>query len=208
MSNLSSLLQEAYNDLQSRMYKCKTIHRRYDMIEDHKKFLIRQAALSVYSAWEGFLKQSISLYLQEINKEKLSYSMLDENYMAYQTDKLIDFKSPKTNFGVVKKASRNIYDMFKHDVIFNTKVNTESNANLKITNSILEKLNLQIIDKKYEKDVNKLLLFRNSVAHGDDGIRITQNDIDKFTILVQSISAEVINSLIEGFESRVYLKNA
>ena len=208
MSNLSSLLEEAYSELQSKMYKCKTIHLRYDMTEDHKQFLIRQAVLSIYSAWEGFLKIAISQYLQELNKENLNYTALDENYLAYQTDKILDFKAPKTSFGVMKKISNNVYAMFNSEVIFNTKVNTESNANLKVSNSILDKLKLKPLDKKYERDLNKLLLFRNSVAHGDDGIQIIQSDIDFFTILVQKISADIISSVIDGFEAKVYLKHA
>lgn len=205
MSSINELLQETYVDLQSKMYKCKTIHVRYEIAKDHKEFLIRQAVLSIYSAWEGFLKSSISIYLQELNKKELTYSDLDDSYLAYQMDKLIDFKSPKTSFKVMREKSTEIYSMLNDKVVFNTKVNTESNANLKVSNSILEKLKLNKLKPEHNDKLNKLLLFRNSVAHGDDGIRITQSDLDSFTLLVQDMSAEVIESILQGFNSELYL---
>lgn len=207
MSSLQELLSNSYDDLQVKMYKCKTIHLRYRLTEEHKEFLVRQSVLSIYSAWEGFIKSTLSLYLQELNKLKLTYDKLSENYLAYQTDNLCAFKSPKTSYELVKKISHQVYIMYKSEVIFNTNIATESNANLKITNGILEKLDLDKLDKSYETDLNRLLLFRNSVAHGDDGIKIEQKDVDCFTMLVQRISADLISSILSGFDKKVYLCN-
>nr|VFJ66008.1 MAG: hypothetical protein BECKFM1743C_GA0114222_104094 [Candidatus Kentron sp. FM]VFJ66073.1 MAG: hypothetical protein BECKFM1743A_GA0114220_104002 [Candidatus Kentron sp. FM]VFK16061.1 MAG: hypothetical protein BECKFM1743B_GA0114221_104012 [Candidatus Kentron sp. FM] len=98
--------------------------------------------------------------------------------------------------------------MYRKNVYFNTKINTESNANLKVTNTLLNRLSLQELPNVHEKMLNRLLRFRNSMAHGDDGIEITQADLDQFSILVQNLASDLILSILDGLDHRVYLKNA
>lgn len=207
MSKLQSLLCCELDSLQSKMYKCKTVHLRYSMLPEHKIFLLRQSILGIYSEWEGFIKKSISLYLQEINKEQLSFSSLHDYYMSYQTDNVAKFKSPKACYGTIAKISRNLFEMYQQPVVFSTVVNTESNANLKVTNSILSKLCLKSLNLNYEVSLNKLLRFRNSIAHGDEGIPVNQSDIDSFTLLVQDLATDLVISISEGFEGKVYLSH-
>lgn len=207
MTNLQSLLSCELDSLQNKMYKCKTVHLRYSMLPEHKNFLLRQSVLGIYAEWEGFIKKTISLYLQEINKRRLSFASLNDYYISYQTDNLADFKSPKTNFGTIAKLSKNLFEMYQSPVVFSTSVKTESNANLKIANSILDKLCLKCLDHRYEGPLNKLLKFRNSIAHGDEGIPVKQNDIDTFTLLIQDLATDLIISIDEGFENEVYLSN-
>lgn len=208
MSNLQSLICCELDALQNKMYKCKTVHLRYSMLPEHKSFLLRQSVLGIYAEWEGFIKKSIALYLQEINRENVQFSRLHDYYMSYQTDNVAKFKSPKTDFGKIAKLSRNLYEMYQGPVVFSTGVNTESNANLKVTNSILSKLCLTCLSAKYETPLNKLLKFRNSIAHGDEGIPVVQSDVDSFTLLVQDLAIDFFLSINEGFNSKVYLANA
>lgn len=208
MSNLEQLLLVEYDALQEKMYMCKTIYVRYNMNSKHSKFLRQQAVLSIYAAWEGFVKNSISLYLQAINKERVKCRDLHENYISYQADQIIAFHQAKTKFPTIKKITRELYEVFQKEARFNTQVNTKSNANLGITNSILEKLALPKLPKKFERKLNKLLLFRNSVAHGsDDGIVVSQDDVNDFSILVQELSSEIIERLIDGFCKKIYLRD-
>ncbi len=145
--------------------------------------------------------------MQEINKEHIPFSRLHDYYISYQTDNIAKFKSPKTDFGTIAKLSRNLYDMYQGPVVFNTGVNTESNANLKVANSILKKLCLECLSSEYEVPLNKLLKFRNSIAHGDEGIPVRQNDVDSFTLLVQNLATDFVLSVNEGFQSKVYLSH-
>lgn len=205
MVDLQDMILAEHNTLQDKMYKCKTIHIRYSMRHEHKEFLLRQSILGIYAAWEGFIKKSISFYLQEINRERLSFSSLHDNYISYQTDQIAMFKMPKTNFEAIVKLSKELYSMYQEIAIIRTNINLESNANLKVVNSILIKLRLSCLDDGYERPLNKLLRFRNSIAHGDEGIPITQADIDKFSILVQDLSSGLSVSVIDGYQKKVYL---
>ena len=205
MSRLESLLCCELDDLQIKMYKCKTVHLRYSMLPEHKLFLLQQSVLGIYAAWEGFVKKSAATYLQEINKECVPFSILHDYYISFQTDNVANFKTPKTDTAKIAKLSRDLFEMYKRPVIFNTTINTGSNANLKVANSILKKLCLNTLSHEYEASLNKLLLFRNSIAHGEDGIPVKQSDIDGFTLLVQDLATDFAISICEGFHNKVYL---
>jgi len=208
MTNLEKKLDYSFSQLQEKVYQAKTIHLHYSMLEQHKSFLIRQAVLSIYAAWEGLLKECLLLYLQELNTLKLEYKDISGTYLAFQTDSVCKFKNNMTNYGTITKLSKKLFDMYEQEVIFDTKINTESNANLKITNALLGKLSLSILESKYEKDLDRLLLFRNSVAHGDsDNIKIEQKDLDKFSATVQDIASDLIISILDGYNKRVYIKD-
>jgi hypothetical protein len=208
MNNLEGMLDNSFSQLQEKIYQAKTIHMRYSMIEKHKLFLTRQAVLSIYAAWEGLLKECLLLYLQELNTLKLDYNDISDAYLAFQTDNVCTFKKSKTHHATIKKLSKILFNMCKQKVVFDTKINTESNANLKITNTLLSKLSLSVLESKYEKDLNRLLFFRNSVAHGDDSIKIEQKDLDKFSATVQNMASDLIISILDGYNKRVYVKSA
>ncbi|WP_421288839.1 MAE_28990/MAE_18760 family HEPN-like nuclease [Aeromonas veronii] len=203
--SFNDTLNNEFDVLLDIMYKSKTIHLRYKMQEDHKVFLLRQAVLVIYSSWEGFVKKAIAIYLQKLNNEKLQYDQLHDNYIAYQTDQLVAFKKPKTDFDAVKKITKDIFSCYRRDVVFSTNINTESNANLKVVNGILNKLNLRQLSVSHESPLNKLLRFRNSVAHGDEGIPISQSDIDFFTVHVQTAASDLIMTILDGYSEKVFL---
>ena len=199
MNNLENKLDNSFSQLQEKVYQAKTIHLHYSMLERHKSFLIRQAVLSIYAAWEGLLKECLLLYLQELNTLKLEYNDISDTYLAFQTDSVCEFKSNVAHYKTITKRSKKLFDMYKQKVSFDTKINVESNANLKITNTLLAKLSLSILESKYERDLDRLLFFRNSVAHGDsDNIRIEQKDWDKFSATVQDIGSDLITSILDG----------
>nr|VFJ51168.1 MAG: hypothetical protein BECKFW1821B_GA0114236_100837 [Candidatus Kentron sp. FW] len=138
----------------------------------------------------------------------ICYDELSGEYLAYQTDKICAFKDSRKELRVIKEVSVQLLETYKGTVNFDTKINTESNANLAITNNLLRKLSLQELSEKYQKALDKLLFFRNSIAHGEDTIPIEQKDLDMFGLLVQNISSDLTLSILDGSADRVYLKTA
>nr|VFJ59067.1 MAG: hypothetical protein BECKFW1821A_GA0114235_10883 [Candidatus Kentron sp. FW] len=208
MNNLEQELHGAFSRLEKKISQARTLHIRYEMMEEHRLFLIRQSVLSIYAAWEGFLKDSLQLYLRALNQLDICYDELSGEYLAYQTDKICAFKDSRKELRVIKEVSVQLLETYKGTVNFDTKINTESNANLAITNNLLRKLSLQGLSEKYQKALDKLLFFRNSIAHGEDTIPIEQKDLDMFGLLVQNISSDLTLSILDGSADRVYLKTA
>ena len=94
--------------------------------------------------------------------------------------------------------------MYQKKVVFSTKIDTQSNANLEVTNSLLEKLRLTPLDDKFKEELNQLLRRRNIIAHGGE-VTIKQTDIGKFVALVQDMAFDLKDHLINGFKDKVYL---
>ena len=185
----------------------KTIHIHYHFSSLYKDYLMRQAIVSIYSCWEEFIKQSLSEYLRSLNLLQLNYQQLHPNYMAHQLDSVFNFKNPKTNFDKIVKKSSNFIQKFEGVVVFNTAINTESNANLTVTNKILKRFRLKLLDeKKYKKGLDALLQIRNSIAHGNYRISIEQSHIDDFSLLIQNLMDELGLRIIEASNKQVYLK--
>lgn len=205
------LFQENMNGLYDRTTKkinaAKTIYLRYNMSEAHKHFLQCQAPSIIYSSWEGFVKQSFSEYLREINSMKLSYADMHDYYVAYNMDYICQFKKPKTSFNAIVNTTSKIVLSLSERAIFDISINTNSNANLKVINSLLKNFRLTQIDEKYDFTLNKLLRFRNSISHGEDCSYVKQRDIDEFSILIQNMVSDIILSLVEGLITQAYMKN-
>nr|VFJ66011.1 MAG: hypothetical protein BECKFM1743C_GA0114222_104095 [Candidatus Kentron sp. FM]VFJ66071.1 MAG: hypothetical protein BECKFM1743A_GA0114220_104001 [Candidatus Kentron sp. FM]VFK16058.1 MAG: hypothetical protein BECKFM1743B_GA0114221_104011 [Candidatus Kentron sp. FM] len=85
-ANLRDALSHLQEHLQEKVSQAGTIHKQYNMTEKHRIFLVHQSVLSIYAAWEGFLKGALESYLQELNKLALSHDELSEAYLAFQTD--------------------------------------------------------------------------------------------------------------------------
>ena len=198
MNNLERLFLDELALLQDKMtlYKIK---------ESDKESLLKLFVPDIYAKWEGFVKKSLSLYLKEINKERLSYKQLDNNYLAYQTDQLVKFKSPKTDFNVVKKTVEKIYSTYQQNVDISTRIDTQSNINLEVINSLLKKLSLKPLDDTFDEKLDQLLLRRNIIAHGGEPV-IEQKEINEFVNLIPDMAFQLKDNLVNGFRDKVYLK--
>ncbi len=206
MNNLEELLSISYNDLEIRMLQCRTLHLEYNLTPEHRDFFMQQSVLSIYAAWEGFLKSSLEAYLEKLSRLELDCHELSDTYLAYQTDQICNFSQPKSKYESVKDLSVKLHQMYSDKVIFETRINVRSNANHKNTNSVLNKLALKLIDKQYEIKLNKLLRFRNAIAHGENSIPVYQESLDEFTTLVQNLAMQIMAAIIEGFNTEVYRK--
>ena len=86
------------------------------------------------------------------------------------------------------------------------RIPTESNVDFKVLNRILSQFNLPSLDNQYKSDLEKLLWYRNSIAHGDNALRVTLNDNMLFANLIQNLMVEVFNIVNEGLLNEVFLK--
>ena len=83
---------------------------------------------------------------------------------------------------------------------------TRSNVNFEVINEILLLFNLESLPKTFDKPLSKLVLFRNSISHGEVRIPIKIKDIESFTQLLNDLMIEIILRIERGLDSRTYLK--
>ncbi len=205
---LISEIQEDINWRISEISNIKTIPLRYRILESHKETLILYSIPSLYSIWEGFVKNAFQLLTSFLNKLGIQPNQVHINILTHAIENECNLGNERKHFekkiGLVE-STINIYDS-----ILNIKqgIPTESNVNHKVINKILERFNIKSLDEKYEKPLNRLLLFRNKIAHGENSIKVTKQDVDDFSLLIEDLMYDLLLLIEEYLKKEEYKKTA
>ena len=170
---------------------------------------IRYIVPAIYAIWEGFVKKSISLYSKEINKSNASLLLLHENLLthAITMDDKLALDRARTNFKTQKEFSLYISEFLNKEFPIDGKIPTKSNINSEVLTDILERFNLGVIEKKNKSKLDKLLKFRNTIAHGDNSIPVKEENIDEFIRLIQDLMVVVFDKIDDAVINKTYKKS-
>ena len=86
-----------------------------------------------------------------------------------------------------------------------SKLPTKSNVNSEVLGDLLKRFNLGNIDPRLGKSLDKLLIFRNTIAHGDNSIPVIEENIDEFTQLIQKLMVIVFDKIDYAVTHKTYL---
>lgn len=185
----------------------KSLVHRELLSEEQREALRRYSVPAIYSLWEGFLNNIFTLFITEVNSKSLKSSDLHINYVVYTFDKedVTNITCGREDVTKRRKSFSRIIDMLNCEP-FNVKhVTLESNANYKVLCKITDTLNLKRIDDSFRKPLDRLLNFRNAIAHGDNSIVVCDQDIDSFGSLVESLMENITVCVTDGLRSECYL---
>ena len=70
----------------------------------------------------------------------------------------------------------------------------------------LTRFNLTLLPKVFERKLNKLLKFRNSISHGETSLPVKMEDVTFFSQLVNDLMVEIITRLDEGYKKQTFKK--
>lgn len=173
-----------------------------------KNTYVRYIVPAIYALWEGFIKNCLELYAKEINLSNTAIIDLHENLLTHAivgNDKL-SLDRARTNFKTQKEFSLFISSYLNQKFPLQSKLPTKSNVNSEVLADLYEKFNLGTLDNKLGKRLDKLLRFRNTIAHGDNSIPVREDNIDDFTQLLQELMIEVFDKIDYAVRNRTYLK--
>ena len=187
----------------------KTIPHRYHMEEQHIAMLKRYIVPAIYGLWEGFVKNTILVYIEEINKAEVPVNSICLNTLIYMTDIDDNLKLSTERKHKEKKERfiKNFQNLLATPVNMKLKVITESNVNLEVANHLLESFNIETLPDVYEGKLNKLLNFRNAIAHGESAISVGEKEINEFSQLIVELMSEIAERVEKGLLSKSYLSN-
>ncbi len=185
----------------------KTIPFRYKMTKENRNMLIKYSVPSIYALWEGFVVSSFQYYRREINAlnipiEKVNIKLLTH---AINCKDILNLGNARKDFNVQLKFVEEIMPFISGNFEIAGSIPTESNVNFKVINKLLILHNLKELDESYERNLNKLLKFRNCVAHGDNSIPVKIKDINFFTQLVTDLMSEIFEKITSGYGEKSYL---
>lgn len=201
-------VQEILADIEWRINELstiKTIPIRYRFSPNHKTIHYKYSVPGIYSLWEGFLKNTFDLYARHLNTQRIKRIEVAKPLLTHILDSVCDFKSPRVNYQSKMRLTELIDDNLTETLTIPPTIPTDSNVNFKVLNKILERFCISGIDSKYERGMNKLLLFRNKVAHGDNAIRVDIDVITEFVSLVEDLMLDVIINIESSNNLKKYL---
>ena len=175
---------------------------------NQKQTYIRYIVPAIYALWEGFVKNSFELYGKEINSSGLPLASLHENLLTHAInnhDKLA-LDRERTNFKTQKEFSLLIREFLNRPFPLQNKLPTKSNVNSEVLSDLFCKYNIGELEQKTGKRLDKLLWFRNTIAHGDNSIPVKEEHIDEFAKLFQDLMLDLFNRIDFAVKNRTYLK--
>lgn len=177
-----------------------------------QELLRRTLIPTIYSFWEGFIKESFNLYVDELNKLKFTRREICFNLLVHSIDHSTRIKF-KFKDSIVEYTSqieyiKNLCLHLDNPILLTKSIPTDSNVNFAVLDKILNRFNLQEIPEiPYKSQLDRLLMLRNNIAHGENSIPISQPEIDDMSTLIQNLMVEVSLRILEGFNSKTYLEN-
>lgn len=192
--------------------------------EEDQKIIRRSILCLLYAHIEGFVKFSFSLYIDEINKKKLTCSEVRPAFAAaaFHTEfkalrnnekKSKLFKKKKPQDVHLHRLSReiefieNINEYFDYPVnIPEEFINTENN----VGQQVIEKLLFQIgIDHEGLKPIysplTRLLNVRNDISHGKRKSGIDDKEYQEFLSCFNSVVSSISHRLTTAFGRKEFL---
>lgn len=184
----------------------KVILHKVKLTPDQRITYMRYIVPAIYALWEGYIKKSLELYSKVINASGIPITQLHENLLTHAIASNDNFALDKvrTRFETQKNFSIHICEYIGGTFPIN-KLPTKSNVNGDVLNDLLNRFNLGVIEKKICRELDKLLLFRNTIAHGDNSIPVKEEHIYEFSSLIQKLMVLIFEKIDKAVTDKTYL---
>ena len=188
----------------------RTIPLLFNFNDKQKDILKKYSVASIYSIWEGFVTKSFTLYIREINSFNLTYDKIDLNILTHDIFTKFDMtEEQRKHFQNKCNFVNNIFEYSKLPLIISPNIPTEANVNFKVINKILNHFHLEELpEKDFDGRLNKLLMYRNNIAHGECSLLVTKEIIQDFNFTVIDAMHAVTIRIIDGLVSKNYLNTS
>lgn len=188
----------------------KTLPHRYNILDNHQILLKTYLVPAIYALWEGYVCNSFQSYIRFINSLNLCANELHINILTFALmyDIRLNLGNPRLHLEKQKKIVEIYNNTISKTININPSIPTRSNVNYDVINEILQLFNLSSIDITYKSPLNKLLKFRNSIAHGERAIPVKDENIMEFTNLLINLMSEIYLKIENGIKSKSYLSDS
>jgi hypothetical protein len=190
----------------SELASLKSIPIRYSFRTDHKEIHIKYSVPAIYAIWEGFVKNCFVIYSNHLNSLQIKRTEISVPLLTHQIDSECDFNNPRTGFESKQRLVSLIDNMLNDVITIKPSVPTESNVNFKVLNRILERFCIDKLDDKYESDLNKLLRYRNTIAHGENSLTVDMIHITQFISLIENLMLDIVINIERNEKNKTFKK--
>lgn len=176
--------------------------------EKERNIYYRMCIPIIYAHWEGFISSSFKSLIDCINAQNLSRDEIINELFAFSQKTNFQCLAGKQNFRQRCEFSEKFIISFSKPFKIDTKLlSTKSNLKFEVLEEILSWFNMQPIGyQPYKQQINQLVNIRNAIAHGENSIKITYNDLEKYIKVVNDLFDITITSLQKYLLNEEYRK--
>ncbi len=162
----------------------------------------------VYAHWEGFVVNSLKTLLTYLNRLELLPSNINTNLIVVCLADSYKSLSGKQTFEQRIKFTNKFQSRLANKVKFQEKINTKSN----LKNTVLQEICFMYgFDfekfKDVTSDIDRLVNVRNSIAHGENSIVPSEENMLKYIVTVQEAMDLFLEEIDIFIENESYLIN-
>ena len=163
----------------------------------------------IYAHWEGFVVESFKQIISYINNMYLEKSDVCNKLYAFSLKNELKPLSGKQGFTQICEFVNSFTENYSKKLyIDSTLVSAKSNLNYKQLVIMLDELGMEPQRvEKYKREINQLVNQRNKIAHGENGIIITYDNVAFYIQVLQEIYDELILIMDEYLSDQKYLKD-
>ena len=208
MINLEQELEADINWRLGEISALKTIPFRYSFLSKDKDLLIKYAIPAIYSLWEGFVVTSFQLYVRELNQLTLKSKEISLILLTHAIDnnEKLDLRRSLVQMKDKVEFVELLSQFIESPIHINPKIPTKSNVTFNTLNNILLRFGLATMpEKPFRKKLDKLLLFRNAISHGEKSLPTKVEHIEEFSNTVIDLMSETAIKISDGYRHKSFL---
>jgi len=170
-----------------------------------KELIIKYSTVAIYALWEGFVITILSLYIRKINEKGLDHKNIHLSLITHDVDIKMQLQDARQHFETKKKFVNEMHNYFNSPLSIAVSIPVD-NVNLKQLNSALLRLNIPLMDIAYKPRLDKLVMIRNDVAHGENSIKTSLALVDELRSTVLDAINDLAIIVIDAYKDQQYLK--
>lgn len=178
--------------------------------DDDKGVVRKMLILLMYSHYEGFVKESLILYIYYINDLNINKTEIISNLKVLSVESTLKRKlSTQLNFDGFLDLFQKLEQL--NDGIFyireNTAIDTKSNLNFDVLLTNLTRVGICSEPfKDLKEDINAFVNRRNEIAHGAYKNLIRKSEYERWERMFNRICSDFIRLLTNAVENKEYLE--
>jgi hypothetical protein len=207
MNNFVENIKELLDFYEDEISRLKMLMVNIRAKKTDKELIVKYSIPIFYSIWEGFFVKSLIEYINFINSLSITLDQIKAELLTHCMEGQINFDL--TNSGFTKKMIfvEKIKLFFNGPAFYlNAKIDTKSNLNYKAANVFLNKLCLSSLPEERKTKLDKLVLYRNNIAHGECSVPTNIDIISEMSEIVINCMYDLFIIIEDGINNEYFRK--
>lgn len=160
----------------------------------------------IYAHWEGYVVNSLKILIHHLNQLELRPNDVETNIIVLGLADSYKPLSGKQSFSQRCEFTDKFKVIFQSAIKFKKNIDTKSNLNSKILNELCEIFGFNFgVFSGVTSDIDRIVNFRNKIAHGENSIIPITDSIEKYITSVTIATDLLLNEIDRFLSNENYL---